>query len=103
MPRWASVRMGGPRSSNPKLILTGYCPAEQISQGPVKLSVAVNGIKLAETKFIKPETPFSRILSLPAVLVGKDYVDVTLEVSRTFQASARGRELGLAFGVLEIQ
>jgi hypothetical protein len=103
MPQRASLRMGGPRSTNEELILTGYCPAGQVSQGPLKLRVSVNGITLHETEFSKPESPFSRSFSLPPGLVGKDYVDVTLEVSRTLRAAVGARELGLAFGVFEIR
>jgi hypothetical protein len=103
MPQRASLRMGGPRTASEQLVLTGYCPAGQVSQGPLKLLVSVNGITLPETEFSKPESPFSRIFGLPPDLVGQDHVDVTLEVSHTFRASAGERELGLAFGVFEIR
>ncbi|MCU1261319.1 MAG: hypothetical protein JWO80_4204 [Bryobacterales bacterium] len=103
MPKWASVRMGGPRTIRDKLILTGLCPEGLIRPGPLKLRVSVDGEELAEAKFIKPEEEFLRSFSLPPDLVGKEHVDVTLEVSRTFQAVPGGRPLGLAFGVLEIQ
>ena len=108
MPKRASVRMEGPRSLADHLILTGICPVEQVERGALTLRVSVNGIDLVPAEFTKPETPFSRTFNLPPEVVGKGSIEVTLEVSRTFDGVAQDgsstkRALGLVFGTFAFQ
>ncbi len=103
MPQRASFRIGGPKTPNDRLILTGYCPEEQIGSVPLVLRVSVNGNPLPEVEFSKPEAPFTRSFRLPPDLTGSGSLEVSLWVNRTFAASAGGRPLGLAFGTFEIR
>ena len=103
MPRRASVRMGGPSAIDGKLTLSGFCPSELTESGPLELQVVVDGSRLSKATISKPETSFSRTFLLPPAVAGKNYVEVTLEVSRTFQSKPGERELGLAFGTFEIR
>ncbi len=103
MPKRASLKIGGPQTGSEKLVLTGYCPPEQLRQGPLALSVFIDGEPLSPIEISRPETPFSRSLNLPPDTVGKKTVEVTLEVSRTIAVPAGGRPLGLAFGKFLIQ
>ena len=46
MPRRATVRMGAPTASGQKLYLRGSCPDEQLKDGPLPVTVEVEGVKL---------------------------------------------------------
>ncbi len=102
MPSRASFRIGGPRTANERLTITGNCPREQTESGPLTLSVSVDGKLLSEAKISKPETSFSRSFSLPPELLGHPSVEVLLAVDKTLEQPAGSPPLGLAFGVFEI-
>ena len=77
-------------------------PAGQ-REGALPLTVQIDGKALAMVR-IEPGTErFDFDFALPADLVGKDAVEVTVEVGRTFIPPGEDRELGLAFGVFEIR
>jgi hypothetical protein len=103
MPATATIRIAAPHSPNRKLVVTGYCPQEQTSSGPLQLHISIDGKELSVQEFTKPEMPFVRIVSLPAELTGKADMEIELTVSRTFQGAERGRNLGLAFGTFELR
>lgn len=103
MPARAVVHLGGPRSGSEKLYVTGYCPAAQVEQGPVRLAVFVDGGLLATVELTEGDARFDFSFPLPGQLAGKDSVEVALQVDRTFVAPGDGRELGVAFGVLAIR
>jgi hypothetical protein len=103
MPATATIRIAAPRSPNQKLVVTGYCPQEQTSSGPLQLHISIDGKEISGEEFYKPEMPFVRIVNLPPSLVGKPDMELGLAVNRTFQGVERGRNLGLAFGTFEIR
>jgi hypothetical protein len=103
MPQTATIRIAGPQASKQKLILTGYCPEEQTRPGPLKISISIEGNLVAVEEFRKPEMPFTRMIALPAYLIGKPEMEVRIDVSRTFSRSPGGPPLGLAFGTFEVQ
>jgi len=103
MPKRATVRLGGPRTVSERLYLTGYCPVQQFEKGALPLSVEVDGTKLPAVS-IKPGTErFDFDFTLPALAVGKDSVEVAVELGRTFTMPGDTRQLGVAFGVFEIR
>ncbi len=102
MSRRGTVYMGGPRARSEQIALTGYCPKEQLRSGPIHLQVTVDGHPVDLIRFSDPETPFHRILTLPPQVLGKERIEISLEVNRTFQPQGDGRSLGLAFGIIEI-
>jgi hypothetical protein len=101
MPQRASVRLGGPNGQN-HLVLNGWCPDDEVKSGPIQLAIAVNGELLPPSTISKPEMPFVRIFDIPASARAKDALLVRIEVSRTFRAVGDARDLGLAFGVVEL-
>ncbi len=103
MPKLATVRMGGPVTAQQRLYLTGYCPKQQLEKGPLPLSVKVDGAPLPPAQ-IQPGTErFAFDFALPPGLAGKESVEVTVEVGRTFIPAGEDRALGLVFGVFEIR
>jgi hypothetical protein len=46
---------------------------------------------------------FELAFPLPDALAGQSAIEITVEVSRTFRAGADVRDLGLAFGELEVK
>jgi hypothetical protein len=103
MPVEATLRIAAPRTANQKLVVTGYCPQEQTSSGPLQLHISIDGKEISGAEFYKPEMPFVRIVSLPPPTAGKTDMEVGLAVNRTFQGTERGRNLGLAFGTFEVR
>jgi hypothetical protein len=103
MPARATVRIAAPQTPKQRLVITGYCPQEQTSSGPLQLQISINGNEVSGEVFSKPEMPFVRSISVPPSLIGNAEMEVELAVSRTFQGPERGRNLGLAFGIFEIR
>jgi len=103
MPKRATVRIAGPSAAGQKLHLSGYCPAEQLRSGPLTISIAVDGLPLHPALIHPGENSFDLSFALPAAVGGKSAMQVTIEVGRTFQVAPDVRDLGLAFGVLEVR
>lgn len=103
MGRRARVRLGGPSHPSQHLEVEGFCPAAQVEKGPLRLTVTVEGASLASFEIRQGDAAFRLPLRLPAELVGRPWVDVVLEVDRTFWVPAEQRALGLAFGTFAIR
>ena len=103
MARTATVRMAGPRASGQKLYVTAMCPAVQLTHGPLRMTVTVDGIRLAPAQFTQGGAEATFDFALPPETVGKDPIDIAVEVSRTVRVGADVRDLGLAFGRFEIK
>ena len=102
MPKSATLRLGGPSSTQQRLYLTGYTTAEQWKSGPLPIDVSVDGIALPRKEIPPGIERFDFDYALPANLLGKGSVEVALEVGRTFRSSS-GSELGVVFGTIEIR
>lgn len=100
--RWtgkrAVVRLGGPQSPDQRLHLEGYCPAERLREGPVRMRLWVDGTALPEVIVHRPNQWFRSALPMPRAALGKEVVEVAIEVERTFRVPGDGRELGMVFG-----
>lgn len=103
MPRRATVRLGGPRSTADRLYIVGYCPAAQVAGRPLGVSVGVDGRLLRTFPMSQGDAPFDLATDLPPDLVGKERVEIFVEVDRTFTSPPDRRELGLVFGTFEIR
>lgn len=96
MPRRATVRLGGPGAQD-KLVLEGRCVDGQIKDGPLHLSVSVDGIPLGSTEIGNPAGDFERQFLVPPSVAGRDNVQVAISVDHVLHEPG-GRELGLVFG-----
>ncbi len=103
MPRFATVRLRGPRTSGEKIYISGWCPPQQIEKGPLRLHVAVAGKPLPQAIVLRADKEFQVALPLPPSLAGASAVDVAIEVDRTFSVPGDSRDLGLVFGTFEIR
>jgi hypothetical protein len=101
MPRRATLRMAGPSAAGQKLYLTGQCPEEQLRQGPLPLTLTVEGSTLPAAEI--RQNVFELAFPLPDRLVGKPEIHVTMEVGRVFRPAADPRDLGLVFGVVQVK
>jgi len=99
MPGRATLRLGGPGSASDKLLLSGFCPEQQLKAGPLHISVAVDGIPLQGTEIGNPENSFRRLFAVPPSLAGKPSVEIAIAVDRVLHETG-GRELGLVFGTI---
>jgi hypothetical protein len=102
MPKLATVQMGGPSAPGEKLYLRGYCNPLQTVNGPLTVRVTVEEEALPPVRIQPGARNFEFDFPLPANTVGKDRLQVTVEVDRTFRAPGDGRDLGLAFGTFEV-
>ncbi len=103
MPKRATLQIGGPTAPNQRLHVFGYCPGTLLAKGPLELSARINGEELGKQPLRKSDESFDLAFPLPDGLSGKYSLEVTLEVSRTFQAPADPRQLGLIIGSVSIQ
>jgi hypothetical protein len=101
MPRVAGVRMPGPRTAAQKLYVTAICPAAQIKNGPLDMTLTVDGVRLAPVQFTKGDVWSTFAFVLPPKTAGQKELDIQVEVSRTVRGP--DRDLGLAFGRFEIE
>ncbi len=103
MPGRATLRMAGPQTAGEKLYLNGYCPDEQVRQGPLVVTVSADGSVLGARNIGAGQNAFELAFALPAALVGKPEMRVEISVSRTFRTAVDTRDLGLAFGSVEVR
>jgi hypothetical protein len=103
MPRHATLRIGGPKTSSEKLRLQGFLAPAQLTQGPLPVRVTVDGARLPEQMLIPAGTRFRVEFPLPPEAVGKKELQVGLEVGHTFRVGQDSRDLGLNFGTVEIR
>jgi len=103
MARTASVRMPGPSSAGRKLYVTAICPEAQLKDGPLEMTVTVDGVRMAPVQFTKGNAESTFNFPLPPGTAVKSDIDITIEVGRTVRAGADLRDLGLAFGRFEIR
>jgi hypothetical protein len=103
MPRRAGLRMGAPLTGAQKLYLRGNCPDEQLSPGPLSVTVTVDGSTLPATVIRPGENAFELVFALPDSVVGKAEMRVTVEVGRVIRPASDPRDLGLAFGAFEVR
>jgi hypothetical protein len=103
MPGRATLRVAGPRTAGQRLYLSGYCPDEQLRQGPLAVTVNVDGLAMGARNIDAGQNAFELAFAMPAALVGKPEMRVEISVSRTFRPAADARDLGLAFGIVELR
>ena len=103
MPRRATLRIAGPAAAGARIYLRGECPDELLRGGPLPLTVAIDGERLAPGVIKPGENAFEISFPLPASATGKAQLNVALEAGRTFRPAADPRDLALAFGSIEIR
>lgn len=103
--RWsqptAVIHLAAPRRAGAKLLISGYCPAAVIAEGPVTLDVQVNGTRVGQSTIRKGDEGFELSFALPAVSV--ETLEITLSTSRATIMPGDGRKLGLIFGKFAVK
>jgi len=103
MPRRATLRIGAPGAPGHKLYLSGDCPDEQLREGPLDVTVSVDGSTLTAASIHPGENAFHLAFPLPDQVAGKAEMQVAIEVSRVIRPASDPRDLGLVFGVIEVK
>ncbi len=102
MPKRATLRIAGAAAAGQKLYLSGYCPDQQWRDGPLTVTVNVEGS--TQSASLPPgRNDFELAFPLPASALGRTELPLTVEVGRTIRVPGDGRDLGLAFGVFEVR
>ena len=102
MPKSASVRIGGPKSPTDMLYITGYCPPGLLAKGPVQVTFRADGKSLGTETMSKP-AEFRFRFGLPAELIGKAAIEISIDLNRTVEIPPDVRPLGLIFGTFTIK
>jgi hypothetical protein len=93
MPRRATLRIGGPRTRSDRLYLTGFGP-------PNQLRLSVDGVPF----FLKSaDSSFHYSLSLPDQSFGRKQMEISIEATHTFRVKNDGRDLSVAFSLIEVR
>jgi hypothetical protein len=103
MPKRASLRIGGPTASGQKLYLQGNCSPADSKNDPIVVTVTVDGSLLAPAGIRPGDSSFDLSFPLPDAVQGKKEMQVVVEVNRTFRVAGDTRDLGLAFGAIEVR
>jgi hypothetical protein len=65
--------------------------------------VSADGVPLGQVVLKDENGPFQYSLSFPDQLVGRKQLEMSIEVGHTFRVNGDGRDLGLAFSLIEIR
>jgi hypothetical protein len=103
MAKKATLHMGGPAARGAAFHLSGDSPVESLKDGPVTVTVDVDGKPLPPAKILPGQENFQLEFPLPPGVVGKPDIEIGISVDRTFRPASDPRDLGLAFGLLEIK
>jgi hypothetical protein len=103
MPDRATLRIGGPRKRSERLYISGFIPARELDKGPLHVKVEADGIAVGTGIIERGMDGYAFDFALPDILVGRDSIELTIGVDRTFVPPEEGRRLGLVFGVFEIR
>ncbi len=103
MPKSATVRLSGPKESTQRLYLTGFAPGPVMKSGPVTMTVRADGRELGKSVIRNADKQFGFDFALPADLVDKPSIEVTVELDKVMRAPSDNRELGMVFGTFSIR
>lgn len=103
MSRRAVVWLGGPKSPEERLHISGFYPEEQLRNGVVRMTVWVEGFRQGPVVLGNSDREFRFSFPLPPETLGRQRIEVVVEVDRTFSPEGEGRELGAAFGAFSIR
>lgn len=102
MPKTATVKLSGPISPSQRLYVTGYAPGAVLAAGTVTLHFTAAGLDLGSVTLRRPNEPFSLNFALPPELVGRDFIEITVEVDKPYRPPGEIRDLGMVFGTFGI-
>ncbi len=101
--RWtsgrATFRMRGPVTSQGALVITGFCPEQQLANGTLPVVVTADGRELGRGSI---STSKFQLRFPMAGLVKKADVNLVMEVGRTITVAGDDRALGIAVNSLEV-
>jgi hypothetical protein len=93
MGRSASLRIAGPDAPGARLTVVGFCWDEILRGGPMHLGAFADGVSIGSAELHGPDTRFEQSFPLPAALVGRPAIEITLTASPTKKMDSR--EYGL--------
>jgi hypothetical protein len=103
MPQTATLKMGGPYKPGLILEITGFCPVAVLEKGPQTVVFRADGIELGTATLKDPNKRFQLQFPLPDRLVGKNTIEISIEVGHTVKAGADVRPLGLIFSTFTMK
>jgi hypothetical protein len=100
--RWMAqkgvILLSGPGDSDRVLRVAGYVPAVCVKDGPLTVTITVDGARIGQESIAEQDLSFDFRLPAPPGLKQRTAVVVEIAVSRTYREPGGMRELGLSFG-----
>jgi hypothetical protein len=103
MPKTATIKMGGPKKTGQVLEISGFSPAAVLEKGPQTVVFRADGIQFGTATLTEPDKRFDLHFPLPNELVGKNTIEISIELGHTVQAGADVRPLGLIFSTFTMK
>lgn len=104
MPKTAKVKLSGPTSPSQNLHITGFAHSSLLAAGPVTLRFSADGYQIGSAEVRKPDEQFALDFAIPAGLVDREWMEITIEVSRVLRRGGGDtRELGMVFGTFALK
>jgi hypothetical protein len=105
MTKQATLRLGGPAAASDRLYVTGICPSEELSSGPLTMTLSADGRSLSPVQVTTGNTFFHFDFPLPPELSGKESMEISIAVDHTSQSPGKQnpRGLSVAFGVFDVR
>jgi hypothetical protein len=105
MTKQATLRLGGPVAASDRLYVTGICPSEELSSGPLTMTLSADGRSLSPVQVTTGNTFFHFDFPLPPELSGKESMEISIAVDHTSQSPGKQnpRGLSVAFGVFDVR
>jgi hypothetical protein len=92
------ILLSGPGDSDRVLRVAGYVPAVCVKDGPLTVTITVDGARIGQESIAEQDLSFDFRLPAPPGLKQRTAVVVEIAVSRTYREPGGMRELGLSFG-----
>jgi hypothetical protein len=102
MPKSATVQLSGPNTPSQRLYLTGFAPEAVLKSGPVTMTVRADAHELGRTVIRDPNTKFAFDFALPADLLDKQSIEISVELDKVLRAPSDNRDLGIVFGTFSV-
>jgi hypothetical protein len=102
MGKTASVTIHTPESGDDLLYVAGYCPADALRGGPVRLTISIEGERQPPVDITRAAR-FSFSFRPPGGTIGRTSMRVDLDVDRTFRPNPNSPERGLLVTTIEVR
>jgi hypothetical protein len=103
MQKTGTLKLSGPTSRAERLFVSGYAPKAVLADGPVTMTVFADSVRLGAATVRTPDARFAFDFALPAELIGRQMIEVRVQLDKALRSPGDVRELGMIFGTFAIR